>query len=104
MTVINRTGVVGYTGSQDAMRTGYAYGGGVEYASAANSVFHVSGVTVRVEYLHYDLGRNSFLSNAVPGAPGITAGSAFTNSVHTGGDLIRVGLNYKFAGPVVAKY
>jgi outer membrane immunogenic protein len=108
MTNFNRVGVAGYTGSQDTMRTGYAYGGGVEYAMASNSafnIFHASGVTLKVEYLHYDLGTSSFLSNSVPGVGGAAAvGSAFTNTVHTDGDLVRAGLNYKFGGPVFAKY
>lgn len=103
MANFNRVGIAGYTGSQSAMRTGYAYGGGAEYALASNSplnVFHANGVTVKVEYIHYDLGTNSFLSNAVPGVA--TAGSAFTNSVHTDGDLVRAGLNYKLNGPTAA--
>lgn len=62
-------------------------------------------MTVKVEYLHYDLGTSSFLSNSVPGVGGVGAvGSSFTNSVHTDGDLVRAGLNYKFGGPVFAKY
>jgi len=102
---ISRTGAPGYAGSQDTLRTGYAYGGGVEYALASNSAFNIfkaGGVTVKAEYIHYDLGTSSFVSNNVPGvAP---AGSAFTNSVHTDGDLVRAGLNYKFSGPLFAKY
>jgi outer membrane immunogenic protein len=102
---ISRTGAPGYAGSQDTLRTGYAYGGGVEYALASNSAFNIfkaGGVTVKAEYIHYDLGTSSFVSNNVPGvAP---AGSAFTNSVHTDGDLVRAGLNYKFNGLAVAKY
>jgi outer membrane immunogenic protein len=105
MTNFNRVGVSGYTGSQDAMRTGYAYGGGIEYALASNSalnVFQTNGMTVKVEYLHYDLGTNSFLSNAVAGVG--AAGTSFTNSVRIDGDLVRAGLNYKFSGPAAGKY
>jgi outer membrane immunogenic protein len=104
MTNINRVGVAGYTGSQDTMRPGYACGGGIEYALASNAgfnVFHASGVTVKVEYLHYDLGTSSFVSNAVPGVA--TAGTAFTNSVHSNGDLVRAGLNYNF-GNLAARH
>jgi outer membrane immunogenic protein len=106
MSIADPAGVVGYAGSsQDTIRTGYAYGGGVEYALASNSafnVFHASGVTVKAEYIHYNLGTYSFLSNGVPGVVATT--SAFTNSVRTDGDLVRAGLNYKFGGPVVARY
>ena len=101
MASLNRVGIAGYTGSQNAMQTGYAYGGGVEYALPSSSSFNIlnaGGVSVKVEYMHYDLGTSSFLSNAVPGVA--TAGSSFTNSVQTDGDLVRIGLNYKIGGSV----
>ena len=47
---------------------------------------------------------NSFLATPVPSSPGVTPGSSFNNAVHTDGDLVRAGLNYKFGAPVVAKY
>jgi outer membrane immunogenic protein len=72
-------------------RTGFTYGGGVEYALPASSFlnfFHSSAVTVKVEYLHYDLGSNN-ASLTVQGLP-------FTGRFHDEGNLVRVGLNYKF--------
>lgn len=107
MTNTSRAGVTGYFGSQETMRTGYAYGGGIEYALASNSgfnFFHAGGVTVKLEYMHYDLGTDTFASIPVPGAGGVAAGSSFANTFHINGDLVRAGLNYKFGAPVVAKY
>jgi outer membrane immunogenic protein len=94
---LNRVGIAGYVGSQNSVQTGYAYGGGVEYALPLDSTFnplHAPGVSVKVEYMHYDLGTSSFFSDAVPGVA--RAGSSFTNSVQTHGDLVRAGLNFKF--------
>jgi len=99
-------GVTGYFGAQNALRPGYTYGGGVEYALPVTSflnVFHSSAVTVKAEFLHYDLGSTSYLSLDAAN------GSSFTSRVHTEGNLVRAGLNFKFdsyapAAPVVAKY
>ena len=60
--------------------------------------------TVKAEYVHYDLGRESFAVNALNGNPG-----GYVASSRTEGNLIRVGLGYKFNGlsaptPVVARY
>jgi outer membrane immunogenic protein len=88
-----------FTGTQNGMRTGYAYGGGIEYAVAANSFFdrfnyfHASGVTLKAEYIHYDLGSQTL------NFPGVNGGSTiggYTSRVRTDGDLVRAGLNYKF--------
>jgi outer membrane immunogenic protein len=98
-----------FLGSQDTLRTGYAFGGGVEFALPTTSfvnVFHSSAITLKAEALHYDFGTSSYL---VQTAPGAALPSSFTNQVHTQGTLVRVGLNFKFdayapAAPVVAKY
>ncbi len=74
------------------METGYAYGGGIEYALPTNSFlnfFKSSAVTIKAEYLHYDLGRTNIAFNN-------GAGIAGTTRVSNEGDLARVGLNYKF--------
>ena len=85
----------------DTIRTGYAYGGGLEYAIPTTTfvnVFHSSAVTLKAEYLHYNLG-----SGSLNGGVGVT-------SVKTQGDLVRAGINYKLdlfgspAAPVVARY
>lgn len=71
---------------QTGTQTGYAAGGGVEYALPQ---FDKSGnaVTLRVEYLHYDLGRRT-----------IKVDETLKAKVTNEGNLIRAGLNYKFSG------
>lgn len=81
--------------------TGYAYGGGVEYAIPTSSfvnVFHSSAVTLKAEYLHYDLGTQTVVSGPI------------ASSIKNNGNLVRAGINYKFdffgvpTAPVVARY
>ena len=89
-------------------QTGYAVGGGVEYAIPAASFlnpFGAGAVTLRAEYLHYDLGTlNVGLAPATFGPPG----TSFNDRIRTAGDLVRGGINYKFdfaaPAPVVARY
>ena len=79
-------------GSRSRMETGYAYGGGIEYALPTSSFlnfFKSSAVTLKAEYLHYDLGRSSIAVNNA-------AGNQFNTRVSNDGDLARIGLNYKF--------
>ena len=87
--------------SVDKIATGYAYGGGLEYAIPTTSfvnVFHSSAVTLKAEYLHYDLGSQT------------ASVGALNSQVHNEGNLVRGGINYKFdlfgtpAAPVVARY
>ena len=58
--------------------------------------FHSSAVTLKAEYLHYDLGR-------------VNTG-AIQGSTKTDGNIVRGGINYKLdlfgtgAAPVVARY
>ncbi|GJE17381.1 outer membrane protein [Methylobacterium marchantiae] len=86
-----------YAGGIDRLETGFAYGGGIEYALPTESflnVFRSSAVTLKVEYLHYDLNkRNVSLvnANAFP-RPTVDAVSRFRSE----GSVVRVGLNYKF--------
>ena len=68
-------GVAGYAGATSSLRTGYAYGGGVEYAIPTTSFlnfFKSSAVTVKAEFIHFDLGNqtaelgNTFGGNGTP--------------------------------------
>ena len=60
------------------------------------NIFHSSAVTLKAEYLHYDLGRAS--------------NGAVFGTTKTDGNIVRGGINYKLdlfgAGPapVVARY
>jgi outer membrane immunogenic protein len=104
---VNFAGAVPFTGGRSTMRTGYAYGGGMAYALPVTSFvnfFHSSAVTLKAEFIRYDLGRSSVLLAAPTGA-------SYTSTVRTTGNLVRAGIDYKFdlfgggpVGPVVAKY
>ena len=85
-----------FQGGQSSIQTGYAYGGGFEYAVAPDSflnrlnVFNSNAVTVKFEYLHYDLGDRRFAIAGVNGGPG-----NYSAVVRNDGDLVRAGLNFK---------
>lgn len=74
--------------------TGYVVGAGAEWMAAANWI-------VRAEYLHYSLGKGPNVSVFPAGFP--TFGNNFSWD-RTNINTVRVGLSYKFGGPVVAKY
>ncbi|QRE77243.1 outer membrane protein [Methylobacterium aquaticum] len=83
-----------FDGRQNDIQTGYAYGGGVEYALPTDSFFNFfrsSAVTLKAEYLHYNLGGERFAIPGVNGGPG-----NYSARVRNDGDLVRAGLNYKF--------
>ena len=93
----------GYSANSDKLLTGYAYGGGIEYALPTGSFlnfFNSSAVTIKGEFIHYDLGTSNFNNNS-----GIYA---YNVAVRTSGNLARAGLNFKFGdvapAPVVARY
>jgi outer membrane immunogenic protein len=73
-----------HTGSNDDMKAGWTAGGGVEFAFTNN-------ITMKAEYLYYDLGRTTVTATGVNGNIG-TASARFDNKGH----IARVGLNYKF--------
>lgn len=90
------------SGSYDAksnhMQVGYAYGAGVEYAIPTDSLlnfFSASAVTVRGEYLHYDLGSRVVIGNVRSSSPNYTP-SATATKIRNEGDVFRAALNYKF--------
>jgi outer membrane immunogenic protein len=81
-------------GSNSDTRVGWTVGAGVEAMITGNW----SG---KLEYLYMDLGRtNNFAAlTLLPAAPiGVNLTSRFTDNI------LRAGINYKFGGPVVAKY
>jgi outer membrane immunogenic protein len=72
-------------------RAGWTVGGGAEWV--------LSGPwTAKLEYLFVDLGS---YSNTVPGNPGVPSTQI---SSHVTDNIVRVGINYRFGGPVVARY
>ncbi|MDE4915264.1 porin family protein [Methylobacterium sp. 092160098-2] len=90
----------GFAGN-DSFRTGWAAGGGIEYALPTESwlnFFHSSAVTIKVEGLYVNLDRN----NRNQGAFVINAANNFPvafNNIGRRDDqfaVVRAGLNYKF--------
>ena len=72
------------------MLVGATWGAGLEWAFAGNW-------STKAEYLHYDLGNVSFI------APNATRPeNPYYISHDFSGDIVRVGLNYKFGGTTAA--
>lgn len=88
------TGLLGFSNSD--IKTGYTVGAGVEGVIGGNW-------TAKLEYLYVDLGRvsGSFATTIPALGGGVLTGNY--NSRITD-NILRVGVNYKFDGPVVAKY
>ena len=72
---------------------GWTVGAGWEYAIVGNW-------STKVEYLYYDLGTIDNILTPLSGVQNITFGT----STRMNGNIVRAGVNYKFGGPVVAKY
>jgi outer membrane immunogenic protein len=78
-------------------RYGWTAGAGGEYAL-------MNGWSIKAEYLYADLGRASTTSTNLI-ARGIPfPANVFTHTVNLHSNIGRVGINYKFGGPVIAKY
>ena len=75
----------------DKTRLGWVIGAGVEYALSANW-------SAKLEYQYLDVGSETFSGVRVPGGGTVT--SDYDLAFHT----VRAGVNYKFGGPVVARY
>jgi outer membrane immunogenic protein len=74
-------------------RAGWTIGGGLEYALDYNW-------SIKAEYLYVDFGTASVVGTTLPAGGGIS----FIPSTHLTASIARVGLNYRFDGPVVARY
>lgn len=80
-------------------KVGWTVGGGTEYAL-------MNGWSVKAEYLYVDLGRDTTTStNLTAFTPAIAfPTNVYTHSADLRANIVRAGINYKFGGPVVAKY
>lgn len=83
-----------WKGANSALLTGYAVGGGAEWALSDR-------VSAKAEYLWYDLGNIRHQLNCVQAAfgcnSGLTAYSTLGNaSSSVRGNIVRIGINYKF--------
>jgi outer membrane immunogenic protein len=98
-------GALQFAGRYDDFKTGFAYGGGIEFAIPTDSFLNTfavgkyfgikyDAVTIKAEYLHYDLGSQSVLVGAIPG---VGTGS-YISRFRTEGSIVRAGFNYKFGG------
>jgi outer membrane immunogenic protein len=81
-------------GSSSRTDVGYVVGAGVEWAFNANW-------SVKGEYLFMDLGNHSTTAFGVTGTP---VGATLSLRDREQYNIVRVGLNYKWGGPVVARY
>ena len=75
------------------LEIGWTVGAGFEYMFAGNW-------SVKGEYLYVDLGTLNGVGVLTPPF----AGFAYTNSTRVTANIARVGVNYHFGGPVVARY
>jgi outer membrane immunogenic protein len=93
--------VDGNTNLLGAVRTqnynpGWTAGGGIEAAMGG-------GWSARIEYLYVDLARDTKIFNSnVLTLGGGTLVASFNS--HVTDSIVRAGLNYKFSGPVIARY
>jgi outer membrane immunogenic protein len=91
------------TGSFSSTRFGYAVGAGVEWMFARSW-------SAKFEYLYYDLGTATNTLQQLRALNGVGAigalfmSSTAVTSTRFSGDIVRVGVNYHFGAPVVAKY
>jgi outer membrane immunogenic protein len=88
-------------GSASTTRFGWTAGAGGEWMFAPNW-------SAKAEYLYYDLGSISYNSTLTTPGLSFMAGSAAIVNVQStakfNGSIARVGINYHFGGPIVAKY
>jgi outer membrane immunogenic protein len=76
-----------FSGDHNQLKTGYAAGAGVEYAVTDK-------ISVKGEFLYYDLGHNALNVAVIPGSGG--AGTGYNSHFEEDGEVVRFGLNYKF--------
>ena len=89
----NPNGVAfGLVGSNTDVRVGWTVGAGIEGMITQNW-------SAKLEYLYMDLGRHDATFTLAPVIPlGVNVSSRFTDNI------LRAGINYRWGGPVVAKY
>ena len=82
--------------SSSTTNVGWTAGAGIEGAIGG-------GWTARLEYLYVDLGKaNGAFVTQVPALGGGVITSNYSS--HVTDNIVRLGINYKFNGPVVARY
>jgi outer membrane immunogenic protein len=76
-----------FEGGRIKTQIGYTVGGGVEYGITGH-------VSAKAEYLYYNLGRETVNVAVLPDGGG--AGTGYNSHFKDSGNIVRVGLNYKF--------
>jgi outer membrane immunogenic protein len=86
------------SGAFTTTKLGWTAGGGVEWAMSG-------GWSAKAEYLFVSFPSVSVTStNLALAGPILFPNQTFTHSADLDAHIVRLGLNYKFGGPVVAKY
>ncbi len=81
-----------FAGSYSATRTGWAVGGGLEQALT-------NWVSLRIEYLHFDLGDFYYNVTRVSGVAHPSVPNTWLVNGQVSGDIFRFGLNVRLGGP-----
>jgi outer membrane immunogenic protein len=76
-----------FAGTDSATRAGWTVGAGYEYAFNDR-------LSVKLEYLHFDLGTVRY--NVPRVAPDLTCCTPWAASANVTGDIVRLGVNYRF--------
>ena len=87
-----------YLGSFNDTRVGWTVGGGGEWAFSPNW-------SAKLEYLHIDLGTASYTDVCVTAVCALfVPPPAYNTDLRIRENIVRFGINYRFGGPVIAKY
>ena len=84
-------------GSRSQTSVGWVVGGGIEYALWSN-------FSIKAEYLYMDLGRITAHMGPVIIPAFINTPAIEANFGEGRYNILRIGMNYKFGGPIIAKY
>jgi outer membrane immunogenic protein len=87
-------GVTQFFGRRAEIETGWAAGGGVEFALTNFTFFGSSAPTLKLEALYYDLGRRNIIVADTGAAP--VPGTSYTSRFDNNGVIARAGINFKF--------
>jgi outer membrane immunogenic protein len=81
-----------FAGSYSATRNGYAVGGGIEHA-------FTNMLSLRIEYIHFDLGNFTYLVTRVTGATSTSVPDTWFADGRVSGDIVRAALTLKVGPP-----
>jgi outer membrane immunogenic protein len=87
-----------YIGSFSDTHVGWTVGGGAEWAFSPNW-------SAKLEYLYIDLGSVSYTNVCVTAVCGLfVPPPAYQTDLRLHENIVRFGINYRFGGPVIARY